>query len=270
MSAPSKILTLADTHERTQAEVADPHSVLRYEPSTRMYTILWVEPGARPRDAIVIDRNGLDRSDGMVIGNCPWSGGRLPWIIDDHWEYLAVEEYGCEDDRVLDMADRLPPEMLSEEWWLDPNVADWWETRDQRPPSIHEWHQLGEAEKEMPYCTIYEPFVDPSRPGISRTAAWPPHLCWHLGHFFAGPRTMYAYLPQTREYGIRILAMDEIIDHQPVRVKPVPYCPWCGAAHPAPLRAEWESRLAALGLTPDSPDIPADLASDTWWRREGL
>lgn len=46
-------------------------------------------------------------------------------------------------------------------------------------------------------------------------------------------------------------------------------CPWCGAALPPSLRAEWFRRLALLGVpnpgaTPD--DVPEAFRSDAWWR----
>ncbi|MCA1909670.1 MAG: hypothetical protein LDL39_15030 [Magnetospirillum sp.] len=54
------------------------------------------------------------------------------------------------------------------------------------------------------------------------------------------------------------------------RILPVHYCPWCGEKLPQSLRPQWLERLAALGLDEDSPHIPADLKSDTWWKCEGL
>ena len=42
--------------------------------------------------------------------------------------------------------------------------------------------------------------------------------------------------------------------------------PWVMLWLPKSLRPQWEARLAELGLTPDSPDIPEDLTTEKGWR----
>jgi hypothetical protein len=83
-------------------------------------------------------------------------------------------------------------------------------------------------------------------------------------------RFTYWYLPRTREYGFRIVDPFIRVENQPIRILPVRYCPWCGEKLPTSLKAEWLSRIGALGLSEDSPDIPAPLANDAWWKAEGL
>jgi hypothetical protein len=45
------------------------------------------------------------------------------------------------------------------------------------------------------------------------------------------------------------------------------FCPFDGAKLPDSLRDEWFDRLDQLGLEPESPDLPLDMRSGTWWRR---
>ena len=269
MSAISKILSLQDTPEEMRAAIADPNVALSYTPYDRAYTIMFVDPGMTPRESLG-ERGGISLGFGWCIYVCPWSGKRLPKILFDEWEAIVEAQYGAELGRAYDAIPSLPASILSEQWWMESTIEDW-------PEIIRYWfdrrndsNRQTESEEEMPLPYRYEPYLDPERPGISRFRERPPHLCWNLEERLHGPRTMYAYLPYTREYGIRILDLDTVIDHQPLRILPVPYCPWCGAEHPKPLRQEWEAHLSALGLSPDSPDIAVDLRSDTWWREAGL
>ena len=51
-------------------------------------------------------------------------------------------------------------------------------------------------------------------------------------------------------------------------------CPWCGTKLPRSLRPEWEKRLSDAELVADDPcvptNLPENLATDSWWRKEGL
>ena len=85
---------------------------------------------------------------------------------------------------------------------------------------------------------------------------------------------MYAYLPHTREYGIRVLDMSKPVDHQPIVIRPVPFCPFCGKEHPPSLRAKWDSRMRERGFDPSIPrnpfsdPLPDGLDGESWWRKE--
>ncbi len=140
--------------------------------------------------------------------------------------------------------------MVSEEWWQKARHEDWWKERD-------EIYGLTEPDWNSP-------------PGFLRPVCTPPHTCEMMVARFEDDRDMIAYLPWTREYGIRILDPDQPVDHQPIEIKPIRYCPWCGDELPESLRAERVRRLAAMGLTPDSDGIPERLTSDAWWREAGL
>ena len=89
----------------------------------------------------------------------------------------------------------------------------------------------------------------------------------------ADVRTMLFYLPHVREYGIRVVDPYSVLDHQPIRIRPIRFCPWCGGALPESLRATWEAEVAARGLVPDDPDtptnLPGHLIADLWWRLGG-
>ncbi len=87
---------------------------------------------------------------------------------------------------------------------------------------------------------------------------------------------MFAYLPYSREYGLRVLDLSKPVDRQPILIRTMPYCPFCGRKHPEPLREAWEERMRAEGLDPKRPvwpnsdHLPKKLNSDQWWREAGL
>ncbi len=48
---------------------------------------------------------------------------------------------------------------------------------------------------------------------------------------------------------------------------PMRFCPWCGARLASSRREEWHHRLYALGYKdPGNEAIPAEFATDQWWR----
>ena len=49
------------------------------------------------------------------IGFCPFCGATLPGSLRDEW-YDAVEALGFDPDDA-DLGERLPPELLSHDWW---------------------------------------------------------------------------------------------------------------------------------------------------------
>jgi hypothetical protein len=50
----------------------------------------------------------------------------------------------------------------------------------------------------------------------------------------------------------------------------IEFCSWCGARLPPSLRDQYFNRLEALGLEPESAELPLDMRSDAWWRMERL
>ena len=66
-----------------------------------------------------------------------------------------------------------------------------------------------------------------------------------------------------REFGIRIL--DGGTSYLLIQ-----YCPWCGTRLASSLRDVWFDRLNELGIEPDGVDVPRDMLTDAWWKKEGL
>jgi hypothetical protein len=75
-------------------------------------------------------------------------------------------------------------------------------------------------------------------------------------------RVPLEYLPKYREYGLLVAGGSavQIIEH----------CPWCGLSLPPSLRDEFFDRLDAMGLAPGDAEVPADFASDAWWKGRGI
>ncbi|MDP6390871.1 MAG: hypothetical protein QF654_13330 [Alphaproteobacteria bacterium] len=262
-------LTIAEQCEEMRAAVADERVAMCYTPYDRSYEILSAEPGVAARDA-AIDAGTFLSYRGWTIEYCPWSGDHLPIELGIEWEMVVERDFGAEPGTAIDMLQKLPPEMVSEEWWLKARHEDWWKERDEIYGLPDFSTAPFEAEAEVPADEPYKPYIDPNLPGMTRTKERPPHLCWASIDFFTGPRCMYAYLPHLREYGIRILSLDQPVDHQPVVIQAVTHCPWCGTVLPASLRKRWTDELDAMGLAPESDDIPERLMSDAWWREAEL
>lgn len=236
---------------------ADRRIMIRHNPTLWAYGVRILDSGYSTHDQEAEDGTGV--SDKIYY--CPWSGELLPDNLVESWEDIAETEFGIDWENCSgDEADLLvPPEMHSDQWWrirgLKPRVRD-------------------PAEAEIP-----KPSTDPHPykvrainppPGFLRSVEPPPHLCKCVAEEFSDVRVMFAYLPNVREYGFRILELDLPVDYQPIRIKSVNFCPWCGTRLPLALRREWLTRLAVLGLSEDSPDIPPHLVSDQWWRDENL
>ena len=250
--------------DQLRAAVEDDTVALYYLSRLRTFTLHDAEPGQTPLEQAA-DCGSWGLATGWVIRYCPWTGSRLPRELGDEWESVAHKEYGFVHWKPFDPIDSLPSEMHTDEWWKR-RIVDHPEWEIPRPSLPHE--------NEMHDDEEWKPYVDDSLPGHRRWPERPPHVCWAVNTLYTGPRCMYAYLPYIREYGVRILELDKPVDFQPIRIVPVTHCPWCGIRHPPSLRHEWEERLRTLGLTTAGPDLPAglpeDLASDTWWKYEGL
>ncbi|MEG3619110.1 hypothetical protein V5T82_11645 [Magnetovibrio sp. PR-2] len=270
------ILTDKDTCEEMQAALANPNVALFYGPVERVFGIPFIQPGDVPREVMA-----KPLAEGVLPyggeGFCPWTGEALPIHCYD-WKHYAyseglIEESDYDTISPLD----LPEEYHSEQWWMNRAVPRDVEYRWPEPPLTKirppdgqtDWWEL---EPFVAAGAEWTPFQDPDCPGQSRWSDIPAHhceSCWPLW-FWAGG--MYAYLPHTREFGIRIIDMDKPVCHQPIEIVPVNYCHRCGHKLPQPLRPEWEKRMRAKGLDPSIPRnpfsvaLPDGLDGEKWWR----
>lgn len=85
------------------------------------------------------------------------------------------------------------------------------------------------------------------------------HCCAEMNRHLIEGEVAVRYIGKFREYGILIL--DGGSSLQEIR-----FCPWCMCGLPMSLRDEWFEQVDALGLEPDSPDLPERYKTDAWWR----
>ena len=85
------------------------------------------------------------------------------------------------------------------------------------------------------------------------------HCCEEMEFHLKGDDVAIVYIPEFREYGIKIL--DGGTSFQEIY-----YCPWCGQKLPLSLRIEWFDKLSILGLEPEVPNVPSEMLTDAWWR----
>ena len=196
---------------------------------------------------------------------CPWTGKALPTDLYAEREHVLMHEYRIGLYK-HPTKEQVPEEFRSDKWWkmrlpINPEWDAYFKLFDGWPPYLED--------------DDFVLWIDPSCPGRTRFPERPPHLCNDL-QIFEGPRTLFAYLPWAREYGFRIIDIYRPVEHQPVRVCPVVYCPYCGHKLPSNLRAEWTERVWSLGLKPadTTPEeraaLPPELVSDTWWKEAEL
>ncbi len=273
------IFRKTDMCEALRRAIDDPSVALFYGPAERACGILQLE-----LDELPVKRFEGDLRYGMTppsfgIEYCPWSGEPLPPDLGPMWEKAVQVEFGEEFLPWMNGPAGLPDAFKSEDWWVNRNIhhpdgfydtaiKNHWPNRAIIQPNIVPWDEP------------WEPFSDPTKPGLSRWPQKPVHHCWEAEMIWWGPRFMYAYIPYTREFGVRIIDVHQPVDRQPIRIEPVRYCPFCGDLLPASLRDEWRTRTTAAGFDPDDPPgpipetwpkgFPVDLASDNWWREEGL
>ena len=108
-------------------------------------------------------------------------------------------QHGAEPEKAFDAISDLPARMLSELWWVISTIVDW-------PEPLRFWfdktkasmHTTG-SEEETPLPCRYQPYLDLESPRISRFPEKSAHLCWNFEEGLHFRRTMYAYLPYTRE-----------------------------------------------------------------------
>src|SRR5262245_23519778 len=85
------------------------------------------------------------------------------------------------------------------------------------------------------------------------------HCCEEMARHLGDREVAITYNPRLREYGIRLLGSDHVLQI-------ILFCPWCGSRLPDSLREAWFRRLRDLGLEPGDTQIPAELRTDEWWR----
>ncbi|MFV0460173.1 MAG: DUF6980 family protein [Actinomycetales bacterium] len=86
------------------------------------------------------------------------------------------------------------------------------------------------------------------------------HHCAQFDSSLDDPDVPLDYRPEFREISIRVL--DGGTSGLAIR-----HCPFCGATLAGSLREDWFDQIEELGLDPESPQIPAAMRSDSWWRR---
>lgn len=251
-------LRLCEMSAELQAAVADPSVGLACSLTSRHYAIVRVYPGSLPR------RQGywgfsFRKPLTYTIDYCPFSGILLPGDVHSRHISAVKKELGLEYDSFDPAFDAcLPKAFKCEQWWIERHIG----------PTLYPRHVRAHQEQLAREVPDYDwpPAPDSDWPAsLTRSLERPPHLCPHTLEVMSRGYYTYWYLPQTREYGIRIVDPFVRVENQPIRILPVPYCPWCGEKLPKNLRAEWLARLAALGLDQTSPNIPPDLLSDRWW-----
>jgi hypothetical protein len=264
-------LRLSEMCPELQAAVADPMVGLFYYQRYRYYGLPDLWPGKTPRSQGHWGERGRNRPYFYNIYYCPFSGILLPGDVADIFDRVVRRELGFTSQDLFDERSyrRLPKEFkYSEAWWVKRHIG-----LTQFPRTVRA--AFADAEnrgwfKDGEY--VWESFEDcPDWPAsLTRSRERPPHYCAKTAYAMYKSRSTYWYIPRTREYGLRIVDPFIRIENQPIRILPVRYCPWCGEKLPTSLKAEWLSRIGALGLSEDSPDIPAPLANDAWWKAEEL
>ncbi len=252
-------LRLSDQCKELRKAVADPEIPLVYGRVHRRYCVaVPYYDEILPSLAYPLELDLWLRNDAIYF--CPWSGRPLPGDVFEIWCNIVEEEFGLDYSITEFNWNRLQTDMKSEAWWIARGIGPTNEVlRDG-------WIKPPPASK-----LIVTEVIDPP-PGFRRMGRTAPHMCAKLAEKFCDDGVMIAYLPHTREYGFRVLEPGRAVDYQPIKIRPIRYCPWCGDALPAGLRTEWEARVAAANFTSDAMDFPltppagfpADLAADDW------
>ena len=85
------------------------------------------------------------------------------------------------------------------------------------------------------------------------------HCCDAMSIHLGGADSPLVYVPKFREYGVRVL--DEGTSYVLLE-----FCPWCGKRLPSSMRDAWFDSIEAMGLEPESQNIPEEYRNDSWWR----
>ncbi len=253
------MVTAAHSCEGMDRALADEWVALTYNPRIREFhvRVINVGDGALPfSDDEVYGQIRL--VGGWLIDFCPWCGEALPGGVRGRYFRYAERALGANPLDVHDRFDKLPNALLSDAWWRQLELGP------TNSVLREDWKKPAPVDGTIRYRAF-----DPG-PGYERPAGVAPHMCEEMAECFEDVRNMIAYLPWAREYGIRVIDPGRPLDDQPQRVRPIHYCPWCGDRLPPSLRGEWERRLAAQGLDPETPDPPDELGTEAWWREAGL
>ena len=112
---------------------------------------------------------------------------------------VVETQYNAKPEKAFDAIMDLSARMLSEQWWMVSTIEYWPEPLrywfDKRSASMH---RTG-SEEETPLPCRHEPYQDLESPRITRFPEKSAHLCWNFEEGLDVRRTMYAYLPYTRE-----------------------------------------------------------------------
>ena len=207
-------------------------------------------------------------TQGFRFRYCPFSGRRLPGQLSSTMRRVLMKQFSRDDARdMLDHVRKRPLEFRSDRWWRERRIS----LRTGRYYHYHKIQkEIADRLAEGTPLTWMEEHNDRQAPGYRRSPCEPPHLCVPLSKILSQHGAMFWYMPQDREYGIRILNPRQKVHDQTIEVAAVPYCPWCGKKFPPTLKALRLQRLEALGLSPDDPALPEKWRTDQWWREEGL
>ncbi|MCW5698762.1 MAG: hypothetical protein KIT00_02860 [Rhodospirillales bacterium] len=219
---------------------------------------------------------------------CPWTGNALPEPLIEAFFRVAETEFGIDSPCLAEDEPKLPDEMRSDAWWRRRSEAELAALNvptgePPEPGPTPNWAYILDLDpRYRPYAPLPLEAIGNNEylpPGYRRSAGMMPHICDLTLSFYA-PSIMATYLPWTREFGIRVVDPAQPLDYQPLRIRPIRFCPECGAALPSSLRDEWTKRLRQFRYEsgPYDPEIdaapplrtPAYYCFDNWWRDEGL
>lgn len=243
---------LQDQHEKLKEAVNDPEVCATYAPGIRVYGLILLND----ETLLPQHRQRIGRYRIYPFDYCPWTGKLLPGDLWDARKRFLKKEYGLVPPDDPFVRDWIPKEFLETEWWIEPSIDI-----KRRPRSgPRSW-------KPMPYNVKYVDYfgIDPPN-GLWRSADPPPHICEAMETVFDDIRYMIAYIPWTREYGIRRVSIDRELNYQPIRMMKIDYCPWCGTKLPESLKSRWMEEMEKVGRTPNDPNLPQKFLSDAWWR----
>lgn len=97
------------------------------------------------------------------------------------------------------------------------------------------------------------------------------HCCEEMQRATRDKSTQILYVPNTREYGIRILGGDYKLDpdiDKDYTFLIIDFCPWCSKKLPESLRDRLFYELEKLGVDPAEPETVPEKFSDERWISE--
>ena len=263
---------LCDQHKDLIAAVEDPETCLIYRPAVRHYylPVLYgcLTDNVRPWGP----DNVLLSATADQIDYCPWSGHLLPGPLDHARARVAAREFSFHVPfPELDSSTiySYPRELIEgEDWWIKRKI----DIRRRPEFNKRNWDKPGKRPNVDPHVFYRDKFGKEPPPGEWR----PPddqvstHFCYGMYKMHSDVRCTMVYIPWTREHGIRRLPVDRMMETQPIRMRKIDFCPFCGTKLPSSLKTEWQSRIAEAGYDPNDEDLPEDFLSDRWWKNAEL